>query len=137
MSKMLFETDSAKFARTSLAARGYHRRAELFTQQGQPGGLVFNVASIAVECYLIALCAFYGSMPFNHNYGSLMDSAEEVIKFDPQLSADIRDLDKIFGICSLDNYYHGTPTDQDAEDIMSICSKLSLMLDKLSQQTAV
>ncbi|XBS69691.1 hypothetical protein ABK905_25890 [Acerihabitans sp. KWT182] len=85
MSKLIFENDQKKFARLSADARGYHRRAVLFAQQSQSPGLIFNVGSIAAECYLIALCAYYGSMPFNHNYASLMDTAEEVIAFPPGL----------------------------------------------------
>ncbi len=134
MSKTLFETDRQKFVRLSVDARAYHRRAELFAEQEQSPGLVFNVASIAVESYLIALCAWYGSMPFNHNYTSLMDTAEEVMQFDPVLSHDIRALDEIFGICSLDDYHHGTPMAQDAVGIVAICRSLSTILTGLESQ---
>jgi hypothetical protein len=131
MSKMLFESDQVKFVRLSRDAHGYHRRAVLFAEQAQSPGLIFNVASIAVECYLIALCAWYGSMPFNHNYASLMDTAEEVMQFPPELSVKIRALDEIFGICSLDDYHHGTPTEADATGIIAICQALSVMLHAL------
>ncbi|WP_213991317.1 hypothetical protein [Sodalis sp. dw_96] len=132
MSKLIFETEQKKFTRLSTDARGYHRRAVLFFEQAQSPGLIFNVGSIAVECYLIALCAYYGSMAFNHNYSSLMDTAEEVINFPAELSLKIRALDEIFGICSLDNYHHGTPTETDAAGIVEICQALSVMLDALA-----
>ncbi|WP_413736285.1 hypothetical protein ACL2XP_25835 [Sodalis sp. RH21] len=135
MSKMIFETDRQKFARLSVNARGYHRRAELFAGQAQSPGLIFNVASIAVECYLIALCAWYGSMPFNHNYASLMDTAEEVMQFDAALSRDIRALDDIFGICSLENYHHGTPTPEDVTGIIAVCRALAALLAPLETRT--
>ncbi|HEY0211561.1 hypothetical protein [Acerihabitans sp.] len=134
MSKLIFESDRQKFIRLSHDAKGYHRRAVLFAEQSQSPGLIFNVASIAVECYLIALCAWYGSMPYNHNYGSLMDSAEEVIPFAPELSRQIRALDEIFGICSLDNYHHGTPTLEDTLGIIAICRELSALLAPLESQ---
>lgn len=134
MSKTLFETDRQKFIRLSAAARGYHRRARLFAEQELSPGLVFNVASIAVESYLIALCAWYGSMPFNHNYASLMDTAEEVMQFDPALSRDIRALDRIFGICSLDDYHHGTPTLADSVGIVALCRDLLEILNRLESQ---
>ncbi|NDL64643.1 hypothetical protein [Acerihabitans arboris] len=134
MSKLLFESDRQKFIRLSHDAEGYHRRAVLFAEQAQSPGLVFNVASIAVECYLIALCAWYGSMPFNHNYASLMDTAEEVIPFAPELSRRIRALDEIFGICSLENYHHGTPTQADSVGIIAICRELSEILTALGAQ---
>jgi len=134
MSKTLFETDRQKFVRLSADARGYHRRAELFAEQAQSPGLIFNVGSIAAECYLVALCAWYGSMPFNHNFVSLMETAEEVMQFDPTLSRDIRALDDIFGICSLENYHHGAPTNEDAVSIIGICRGLSAMLAQLDDQ---
>ena len=134
MSKTLFETDRHKFVRLLADARGFHRRAELLAEQEQSVGLVFNVASIAVESYLIALCAWYGSMPFNHNYTSLMDTAEEVMHFDPVLSHDIRALDDIFGICSLDNYHHGTPMLKDSVGIIAICRSLSGIVTGLESQ---
>lgn len=134
MSKQLFETDGQKFIRLSRDAAGYHRRAVLFAEQGQSYGLTFNVASIAVECYLIALCAWYGSMPFNHSYSSLMDSAQEVMLFTPELSGKIRALDDIFGICSLDKYHHGAPTQSDAADILVICQALANKLNALNAQ---
>ncbi|TKI07235.1 hypothetical protein [Martelella alba] len=136
MSRLLFENDRQKFIRLTRDARGYHRRAQLFAEQAQSVGLIFNVASLAVECYLIALCAWYGSMPFNHNYGSLMDTAGEVMKFEPQLERDIRALDEIFGICSLENYHHGTPGEQDASHILTLCRSLAELVQALENHGA-
>ncbi|MFS2223320.1 hypothetical protein [Pantoea sp. B65] len=131
MSTQLFESDEKKFARCYQQARGYHRRAELFAGQQQSTSLVFNVAAIAVECYLIALCARHATMPFNHNYASLLSSVEEVMPLDPALSAGIRALDNIFGICSLDDYHHGTPGTADKESILSICARLAALTRSL------
>ena len=126
MSKLLFEPAPVRYQRNLQDADGYHARACLFAHQGQPASLVFNVASIAIECYLIALCAYHDVMPFNHNYGSLMNSVQEVdTAFPDTLNAQIRALDGIFGICSLEHYHHGTPQAADAEDALAICAALA------------
>lgn len=125
MTKLLFEQAKQRYLRNLSDADGYHARACQFAHEGQPASLVFNVASIAIECYLIALCAYHDAMPFNHNYGSLMNCAEEVdSSFPASLNKRIRSLDSIFGICSLDHYHHGTPLAADAEQALAICGDL-------------
>jgi hypothetical protein len=125
--RALFESDATKFARNFRDAQGYHQRARQFADQQRGASLIFNVASLAIECYLIALCSYFKTMPFNHNYNALMDAAAEVITFTPQLSQQIRALDTIFGICSLENYHHGTPETADAESTLTICAELAAM----------
>ncbi|PKE32794.1 hypothetical protein CWS43_02545 [Rahnella sp. AA] len=132
MSKHLFESDEKKFARCYQDALGYHRRAQIFSDQQQAVSLVFNVAAIAVESYLIAICAHYATMPFNHNYASLLSSVEEVMPLEPSLSASILALDTIFGICSVDDYHHGTPGVSDKESILTICNRLCALTESLA-----
>jgi hypothetical protein len=43
---------------------------------------------------------------FNHNYTHLMDSVEKIFEVPAELNTEIRSLDEIFDICSIDNYYH-------------------------------
>lgn len=132
MLKAIFEDKNTKFIRIAQEAQGYHRRARLFNEQAQSASLVFNVGSIAIECYLLAICAWFGEMPFNHSYSSLMECAEDLIDFEPQLKADILSLDQIFGICSVDNYYHGAPVADDAKRVLAICTALSVMLTQFN-----
>jgi HEPN domain-containing protein len=121
----MIEKDLSAFKKNYREARGYHHRARQFADEGQRPSLVFNVASVAVERYLIALCALHGVMPRNHNYGSLMDSAVGLAKFPAGLERDIRSLDDIFGICSLDEYHHGVPEPADAARVLGLCGGLT------------
>ena len=131
MASLLFESKEKRFTRNFYDADGYHARACQFALEGKPASLVFNVASIAIECYLIALCAYFDVMPFNHNYGCLMNAAEEALPdFPPALNKQIRSLDTIFGICSLENYQHGTPEQQDADNSLVICQQLVALFAK-------
>lgn len=131
MSK-LFESDAQRFARNLDEATGYHRRACLFERDGMRASLVFNVAAIAVECYMIALCAHFKTMPLNHSFGCLVAEAEGLMAFPAPLATRIRSLDTIFGICSLDDYHHGTPEAADARDVLDLCACLQGLIGMLS-----
>jgi hypothetical protein len=124
--------DIEEFDRNYNDARGYHLRAMQFAGEKQRTSLIFNVASIAVERYLLALCAHYGIMPLNHNYGCLMDAVETAAGFDPGMAKNIRALDEIFGICSLEAYHHGAPVSGDDARVLSICDALFKMIEPLS-----
>lgn len=110
-------------------AKMYHYRAKQFLAEGQHFSVIFNVASVALENYLIALCYLYGVDPGNHNYACLMDTVEEILDVSPALSKEIRSLDLIFGICSLENYYHGTPELSDTERVLALCSAVQGLFD--------
>lgn len=128
MSTLLFESEEQRFARCYEHACGYHRRARLLVNQTSSPSLVFNVAAIAVECYLIALCALHGEMPMNHNYRSLLRSVEGKTQIDAALRDDIHALDGIFGICAIDDYHHGTPNDEDKVRILAICDAIDTLI---------
>jgi hypothetical protein len=129
MSLVLFETYEKKHQRCLTDARGYHQRAAQFATDGERASLVFNIAAVAIEAYLIALCARHEILPVNHDYRSLVLSAEESVTFDPELRQAILSLDTIFGICSLENYHHGTPVSVDAERALGICESLSQLFE--------
>lgn len=129
MSLVLFETYEKKLQRCLTDARCYHQRAMQFATDGERVSLVFNIAAVAIEAYLIALCARHQIMPFNHDYGSLVTAAEEAVAFTPELKEAILSLDEIFGICSLENYHHGTPLQIDADRTLTICNALSQMFE--------
>ena len=117
-------------------AIGYHMRALQFVKEERRASLVFNVASIAIECYLLAICSYYDIMPVNHNFNYLMNAAESVAVFDPELDNAIRSLDEIFGICSLDEYFHGTPAFADAQKTLQICTDIRQMVEIIIKKPA-
>lgn len=130
MSLVLLETHEKKHQRSLNDARGYHQRAARFATDGERASLVFNIAAVAIEAYLIALCARHAILPFNHDYGSLVTAAEEAVEFAPELKEAILSLDEIFGICSLEHYHHGTPIQIDADRTLTICNALSRMFEQ-------
>lgn len=111
------------------SARMYHFRANQFMGEGQHPSVVFNVAAVALENYLIALCHLFGVEPSNHNYTCLMDAVEEVTVIPGQLNEEIRSLDSIFGICSIENYYHGEPEPADTDRVLKMCDDVRKLFD--------
>ncbi|SFM23778.1 HEPN domain-containing protein [Methanolobus profundi] len=111
-------------------SKAYLRRARLFLAEGQDHSVVFNVASLALERYLVALCYLYDMDPYNHNYTCLMDTVELFMEVPEELNKEIRSLDKIFDICSLDDYFHGDPEVSDMERILSMCEDVEGLFDQ-------
>ncbi|MBW4082667.1 hypothetical protein [Paenibacillus sp. S150] len=127
---LVTETDVEAFEENYRDALGYHRRAEQFLRQKQRFSLVFNVGSVALERYLVALCHLYGVMPLNHNYICLMNAVETVVDVPKELNKEIRSLDFIFGICSLDDYFHGTPKPEDSIRVLTMCEQVRQLFDQ-------
>jgi len=111
-------------------AQAYYRRAIQFQNSEQAFSLVFNIASVALERYLVALCELYGEEPMNHNFITLMITVDKLIEVPRKLSKEIKSLDQIFGICFLDNYFHGTPIEADAERALRMCKEVEKLFDR-------
>lgn len=123
--------DAEEFSESYRSAKMYHYRAVQFLNQGQNFSIVFNVACVALENYLIALCALYGEEPYNHNFICLMNAAEKVVEFPSSLNKEIRSLDvNVFGICSLENYYHRDPQEEDGAKVLKICEMVYGLFDQ-------
>lgn len=127
---LMTQPDVEAFEENYRDAIGYHRRAEQFLRGKQRLSLVFNVGAVALERYLVALCHLYGAMPLNHNYICLMNAVESVVEVPMELNKEIRSLDFIFGICSLEDYFHGTPQPADSARVLSMCQKVAEMFDQ-------
>lgn len=136
---MVNEVDLDAFEQKFRDAKGFHHRAKQFMEEGQSFSVVFNVASVTIENYLIALCELYGVMPGNHNYACLMDAIETIMEVPVLLNDEIRSLDFIFGICSVENYFHGDPEQSDSDRVLSMCNEIYKLFDpvKISSVRAV
>lgn len=110
-------------------AKAYHRRALQYRDAQQPASLVFNVASVSLERYLVALCELHGVEPMSHNFINLAQDVCRLVEIPHELSRDIRSLDHIFGICFLDEYHHGTPEVADMEKVVRLCDEVQGLFD--------
>jgi len=125
-SKMI---DEESFALNYADAEGYYHRALQFQANDQRPSLVFNIASVALERYLVALCDLYGEDPRNHNYITLMRSVENFMEIPKDLNKRIKAMDWIFGICSIDEYRHPNPDEKDMENALVLCVEVQKLFD--------
>jgi HEPN domain-containing protein len=109
-------------------AMAYQHRALQYLEAKQSPSLVFNVASVALERYLVALCELYGVEPMNHNFIGLAKEVSRLVEIPHELSRDIRSIDHIFGICFLEEYYHGTPDTADMEKVLRLCNEVHQLI---------
>ncbi|MCH3962804.1 MAG: hypothetical protein LKE46_00855 [Clostridium sp.] len=131
-STIRIEIDLESFEKHYKDAKGFHRRAEQFLNEGQSSSVIFNVASIALERYLIAICYLYGAPPWNNTYASLMDIVEIIVDFPQDLNDEIRSIGKLSQpyLCSMEPYHGKFPEAADADRILSICDKVSRTFDQ-------
>lgn len=125
----MLNIDMEAFEEKYQSARMYHYRANQFLEEGQAASVIFNVASVALENYLIALCELYGVDPGNHNYACLMDAVGTILAVPPELDKGIRSLDLIYGICSLENFHLGITQETDADRVLVMCRQVENLFD--------
>lgn len=131
------KTDSEAFEKNFKDARAYHNRANEFLREGQPFSVIFNVGSVALERYLIALCNLYGVEPGNHNYGSIMDSVEIIVEFPQKLNEEIRSIDVMYDICSVDNPCSKVPDLSDSNKILLMCDEIQNLINKINNELII
>jgi len=122
--------DEESFALNYADAEGYYHRALQFQTNEQRPSLVFNIAAVALERYLVALCDLYGEDPRNHNYITLMKTVETLVEVPKELNRRIKAMDWIFGICSIDEYRHPNPDEKDMENALVLCVEVQKLFDK-------
>jgi len=124
------DIDFQSFREKYGGAKTYYRRAVQFMEEGQCHSVVFNVAAVALEYYLVALCELYGVPPRNHNYTCLMDAVQEAVAVPDGLNRQIRDMDMLFRICSLEDFEISEPDIEDRDRVLRLCREVALLFDK-------
>lgn len=122
--------DEEAFELNYADGKSFHQCALTYRAQHQRPSLVFNIASVALERYLVALCELYGAEVRNHNYITLMKAAETVVEIPNELNKRIKAMDWIFGICSIDEYRHPNPDESDMENVLTLCHEVQKLFDQ-------
>lgn len=72
----------------------------------------YNLLSMSLEGYIMAILDFHSSLPDNHTYTDLMTGLESVVQIDENLKSRILSYENIQSICSLDKYHRSEPTEE-------------------------
>ncbi len=88
------------------------------------GEIRYNLLSMSLEKYCMAMLDFNQLLPDNHTYTDLMDALDQVVSLDTSLRERILKYENIQSICSIDKFYYAAPTDDELTDLHSAVSEL-------------
>ncbi len=79
--------------------------------------ILYNVLSMALESYIMAILDFKQNLPDNHTYTDLVYGLERVMPIDPKLKEKILKYESIQSICSIDKFSIQKPTEEQIDDL--------------------
>ena len=103
------------------AAVGAHRKQmQAFTPE-----ILYNLAAMAIEKFVMAALMRHGAMPYNHTMADLVEAMEQTF---PGKIAEIKErllaLDKYQEICDLDGFKISPPRPEEIPAILELAGKL-------------
>lgn len=85
----------------------------------------YNLLSMALEAYIMAIADFHNSLPENHTYTDLIYALESVMSMDQSLKQRILKHESIQSICSVDKYTRSSPSEEVLVDLHAAICELS------------
>ena len=89
--------------------------------------LIYNLLSMSLEGYVMAIMDFHNTLPENHTYTDLVYALESVTRLDPALKSRILKHESIQSICSVDKYYRTSPTEKELDDLRDAVGTIGTM----------
>jgi hypothetical protein len=77
----------------------------------------YNLLSMSLEGYVMAILDYHHTLPDNHTYVDLMNALEEVMPVDRALKERILRYETIQSICSVEKYHREKPSEEDLCDL--------------------
>lgn len=79
--------------------------------------IVYNLLSMSLESYIMAIMDFHQKLPENHTYTDLFRGLDTVMNVDPVLKARILQYENIQSICSIEKYHRTSPSHEEIDDL--------------------
>ena len=100
-------------------------RADQYLNSASPRGkkskfnpsIRYNLLSMSLENYIMAILDFYDTMPTNHTYTELIEGLETVLDVDDNLKRRLLKYENIQSICSLEKFHIRQPSEEDLVDL--------------------
>ena len=86
--------------------------------------LQYNLLSMSLEGYVMAIADFHNSLPYNHTYTDLMYMLETLVPLDPDLKARILKHESLQDICSIEDYHRSHPSEDALADLRSAVAQI-------------
>lgn len=87
----------------------------------------YNLLSMSLEGYIMAILDYHHNLPENHTYFDLMTALETVIPIEETLKKRILQYENIQSICSIEKYYRCDPTEEELDDLKGAIGEISTM----------
>ncbi len=98
----------------------------------------YNLLSMSLEGYIMAILDFHNALPDNHTYTDLMNGLERVMKVDKSLKERILKYENIQSICSIEKYHRTPPTDEELSDLDGAIREIkNLAYDSIQPQIEI
>lgn len=88
----------------------------------------YNLLSMSLESYIMAICDFHNYLPDNHTYTDLVIGLERILPLDENLKSRILKYENIQSICSIEKYHRDNqPQEQDLADLKNAVMEIGHM----------
>lgn len=89
--------------------------------------ILYNLLSMSLESYIMAMLDIYQRLPDNHTYTDLFEALDKVITIDPELKCRIMQYENIQSICSIEKYHRRPPVESEISELRAAISEFSLI----------
>lgn len=90
----------------------------------------YNLLSMSLEGYIMAILDFHNNLPDNHTYSDLVTGLERVMPISLTLKKRILQYENIQSICSIEKYHRSSPTEEELEDLKDAITEISVIAHK-------
>lgn len=87
----------------------------------------YNLLSMSLEGYIMAILDFHNNLPDNHTYKDLILGLERVMPVDAILKKRILQYENIQSICSIEKYHRSSPTEEELDDLKGAINEISMI----------
>ena len=87
----------------------------------------YNLISMSLESYIMAILDFHGTLPDNHTFLDLITALETVMPVNEGLKKRILQYESIQSICSIDKYERVNPTEEEVSDLTGAIEEISVI----------
>lgn len=86
--------------------------------------LQYNLLSMSLEGYVMAVSGYHNLLPENHTYTDLMDALDRIVHLDPDLKDQVLRHESIQEICSMEDYTRSCPSETALEELRDAILKI-------------
>lgn len=87
----------------------------------------YNVAALALECYVMAILDYHHTMPDNHTFTDFVEALEKVIQLDPELRQQILHHEQVQKICSFTDYIRKDISPEQIQDFKAVVNRIGIL----------